>query len=97
MRRPGQYGGPGGNAYVSAQMQHISGQRIEQKSNSYQGRPESMTSEKEHPYGTSRADGQWGWERDGSSHIFNEGKFYLPYSYSLLFFIYLSTKYLFIS
>lgn len=74
MRRPGQYGGPGGNAYVSGQMQHISGQRIEQKSNSYQGRPDSMTSEKEHPYGTSRADGQWGWERDGSSHIFNEGQ-----------------------
>lgn len=74
MRRPGQYGDPGGKAYVSAQMQHLSGQRMEQKFNNYQGRPESMTSEKEHPYGASRADGHWRWERDGSSHMFNEGQ-----------------------
>lgn len=70
MRRPGQYGDPGGNEYVSAQMQHISGQRMGHKSINYHGRPESMAFEKEHPYGTSKAVGQWRWERDGSSHMF---------------------------
>ena len=74
MRRSGQYGDPGGKAYVPAQMQHMSGQRVEQKSNNYQGRQESMTSDKEHPYGAPRGDGHWRWERDGSSHMFNEGK-----------------------
>ncbi|KAL1825699.1 hypothetical protein DCAR_0313876 [Daucus carota subsp. sativus] len=74
MRRSGQYGDPGGKAYVPAQMQHMSGQRVEQKSNNYQGRQESMTSDKEHPYGAPRGDGHWRWERDGSSHMFNEGQ-----------------------
>lgn len=93
MRRHGQYGVASGNAAYSSpvQMQHVSGQRIEHKSNtsSYQGRPESMASEKEHLYGTTRGDRQWGWERDGSSsHMFNEGKlllllFLFIYSYSL--------------
>ncbi|KAF5937581.1 hypothetical protein HYC85_025087 [Camellia sinensis] len=68
MRRPGHYGDSGGNAYVTAQMQHMSGQRMEQKSGHYQGRSEPLTSDKEHPYGASKADGQWRWERDGSKH-----------------------------
>lgn len=81
MRRPGHYGDSGGNAYVTAQMQHISGQRMEQKSGHYQGRSEPLTSDKEHPYGASKADGQWRWERDGSKvpnsmspQMFNEGQ-----------------------
>ncbi|THG04364.1 hypothetical protein TEA_025701 [Camellia sinensis var. sinensis] len=80
MRRPGHYGDSGGNAYVTAQMQHMSGQRMEQKSGHYQGRSEPLTSDKEHPYGASKADGQWRWERDGSKvpnsmspQMFNEG------------------------
>ncbi|GFZ13081.1 hypothetical protein Acr_23g0014660 [Actinidia rufa] len=80
MRRPGNYGDSGGNAYAAAQMQHMSGQRME-KSNHYQGRPELLTSDNERSYGASKADGQWRWERDGSkvpnamsSHMFNEGK-----------------------
>lgn len=81
MRRPGHYGDSGGNAYVTAQMQHVSGQRMEQKSGHYQGRSEPLTSDKEHPYGASKADGQWRWERDGSKvpnsmspQMFNEGQ-----------------------
>lgn len=74
MRRPGQYGDPGGNAYVSAQMQHISDQRMEQKFNNYRGQPESLTSEEEHSYGASRADGNWRWESDGSSNALKEGQ-----------------------
>lgn len=81
MRRPGHYGDSGGNAYVTAQMQHMAGQRMEQKSGHYQGRSEPLTSDKEHPYGASKADGQWRWERDGSKvpnsmspQMFNEGQ-----------------------
>ncbi|KAA8550137.1 hypothetical protein F0562_001847 [Nyssa sinensis] len=80
MRRQGDYGDSGGNAYVAAQVQHMSGQRMEHRSGHYQARPEPLTSE-EHPYGNSKADGQWRWERDGSkvtnprsSHWFNEGE-----------------------
>ncbi|KAA8544372.1 hypothetical protein F0562_022360 [Nyssa sinensis] len=81
MRRQGRYGDSGGNAYVAAQMQQMSGQRMEHRSGHYQGRPELLTSEEEHLYGTSKAEGQWRWERDGSkvpnllpSHMFNEGQ-----------------------
>uniref|UniRef100_A0A5B7B8I8 Uncharacterized protein n=1 Tax=Davidia involucrata TaxID=16924 RepID=A0A5B7B8I8_DAVIN len=81
MRRQGHYGDSGSNAYVAAQMQHMSGQRMEHRSGHYQGQPEPLTSKKEHPYGTSKAEGQWRWERDGSevsnslsSHMFDEGQ-----------------------
>lgn len=86
MRRPGgpgHYGDSGGNAYVNAQMQHMAGQRMEHKSEHYQGRQEPMTSDKGRSYGASKADGQWRWERDGtkapnamSSQMFSEGKLY---------------------
>ncbi|KAK3005278.1 hypothetical protein RJ639_017546 [Escallonia herrerae] len=72
MRRQGHYGDSGGHSFASSQMQHMSGQRMDHKSGHYQGRPEPMTSEKEHPYGTLKAEVQWRWERDGSSHIQNE-------------------------
>ncbi|XP_052186622.1 uncharacterized protein LOC127797617 [Diospyros lotus] len=79
MRRPG-YGDSSGNAYVTSQLQRMSGQRMEHKSGHYQGRPELLASEKEHPYGASKPEGQWRWQRDESkvpnamsSHMFNEG------------------------
>lgn len=82
MRRQGQYADSGVNVYVTAQMQHMSGQRMEHKSGHFQGRLEGLNSE-EHLYGTSKVDGQWRWERDGSkvstpmpSHVFNEGNGY---------------------
>ncbi|KAK9280168.1 hypothetical protein L1049_013855 [Liquidambar formosana] len=81
MRRQGQYADSGINAYVAAQMQHMSGQRMDHKSGHFQGRPEALNSEKEHPYATSKAEGRWRWERDGSkvsnsmsSNMFNEGQ-----------------------
>lgn len=84
MRRPGgpgHYSDSGGNAYVNAQMQHMSGQRMEHKSDHYQGRQEPMTSDKGHSHGASKAEGQWRWERDGtkapnamSSQMFSEGQ-----------------------
>ncbi|XP_047332163.1 uncharacterized protein LOC124935782 isoform X2 [Impatiens glandulifera] len=74
MRRPGNYGDSGGNAYSHAQMQHMSSQ------SHYQGQTDEIT-EKEHAYGASKAEGQWRWQRDeskGSSpmspHMFNEGQ-----------------------
>ena len=84
MRRQGQYADSGGNTYVGGQMHHMSSQRMEPKPGNFQGRLEAFTPEREHPYGNSKAEGQWRWERDGSkmsnsmaSHMFNEGKWYL--------------------
>ncbi|XAR59619.1 hypothetical protein NMG60_11015525 [Bertholletia excelsa] len=81
MRRPGHYGDSGGNPYVASQIQHMSGQRIEHKSGHYQGRPEPLTSNKEHAYGASKTEGQWRWEADGSKltdamspRMFSEGQ-----------------------
>ncbi|XWS73788.1 hypothetical protein CRYUN_Cryun02cG0159500 [Craigia yunnanensis] len=81
MRRQGQYADSGGNAYVSAKMQHMSAQRMEQKSGHFQGQLEAFTPERDQPYGTPKSDGQWSWERDGSkvsnpmaAKMFNEGQ-----------------------
>ncbi|CAK9184659.1 unnamed protein product [Ilex paraguariensis] len=81
MRQSGHYGDSGGNAYVAAQTQNMSVQRMEHKSGQYQGRPESLASEKDHSYGTSKADGHLRWQRDGSkapnamsSPLYNDGK-----------------------
>lgn len=80
MRRQGQYANSGGNAYVSAQMQHMPAQRMEHKSGHFQGQLEAFTPERDQPYGTPKSDGQWRWERDGSkvsnqmaAKMFNEG------------------------
>ncbi|KAL6976485.1 hypothetical protein U1Q18_025274 [Sarracenia purpurea var. burkii] len=81
MRRQGHYGDSGGNVYASSQMQPMSGQRMEHKSEHYQGRADLLTSDNERPYVASKAEGQWRWERDGSKvqnamspHMFNEGQ-----------------------
>lgn len=76
MRQPGQYVDSGGNAYSGAQMQRMSGsgQRMEHKSNNYQGRADHMNSENDKSYASVKGEGQWRWERDGSSHMFNEGQ-----------------------
>ncbi|MBA0836047.1 hypothetical protein Goarm_008291, partial [Gossypium armourianum] len=66
MRRQGQYADSGGNAYVSAQMQHMPTQRMEIKSGQFQGQLEAFTPERDQPYRTPKSDGQWRWERDGS-------------------------------
>lgn len=74
MRQATHYGDSGGNAYVGAQMQRMPGQRMEQKSGTYQGQSDHLNSENEYSYGASKAEGQWRWERDGSSHMYNEGQ-----------------------
>lgn len=81
MRRQGQYADSGVNAYAGGQIHHMSSQRMENKPVHFQGRLEAFTPEREHPYGNSKAEGQWRWERDDSkmsnsmaSHMFNEGQ-----------------------
>ncbi|KAK8641315.1 hypothetical protein V6N13_010728 [Hibiscus sabdariffa] len=66
MRRQGQYANAGGSAYASAQMQHMPAQRMELKSDQFQGQLEAFTPERDQPYRTPKSDGQWRWERDGS-------------------------------
>ncbi|KAE8700229.1 adipocyte plasma membrane-associated protein-like [Hibiscus syriacus] len=81
MRRQGQYVDSGGNAYTSAQMQHVPAQRMEVKPGQFQGQLEAFTPERDQPYLAPKSDGQWRWERDGSKvsnpmtpKMFNEGK-----------------------
>ena len=81
MRRQGQYADSGVNTYADGQMHRMSNQWMENKPVHFQGRLKAFTSERGHPYGNSKAEGQWRWERDESkmsnsmaSHMFNEGK-----------------------
>ncbi|XP_008230461.1 PREDICTED: uncharacterized protein LOC103329735 [Prunus mume] len=82
MRRQGQYGDSGVNTYTAAApMHHMSGQRMEHKSSHFEGRLEAFTPERDNPYASSKSEGQWRWERDGSkgsnpmaSHMYNEGQ-----------------------
>lgn len=72
------------NSYAAAsQMQHqLSGQRMRhnQPGMGYPGRPESDCAEVDHPYKSSKMEGQWQWDRDAQnlsnqmpSHGFNGG------------------------
>ncbi|XP_043697930.1 uncharacterized protein LOC122648774 [Telopea speciosissima] len=83
MRRLGQYADSGVNAYVSAQMQHMSAQRMQHNSamNHFPGRPDVLPSEEEQRYMSSKTEGQWQWDRDDpkasnsmSSHVYSEGQ-----------------------
>lgn len=82
MRRQGQYGDSGVNAYV-AQMQHMSSQRMQHGSgmNHFAGREDSLPSDDESPYVSSKVEAQWQWDRDGakgpnplSSQHYNKGE-----------------------
>ncbi|CAN6695273.1 unnamed protein product [Malus baccata var. baccata] len=83
MRRQGQYGDSGANAYAAAASMHrMSGQRMEHNSSHFEERLEAFTPppERENPYATSKSEDQWRWEKDGSqgsnpvtSHMYNEG------------------------
>ncbi|KAL5580148.1 hypothetical protein UlMin_012590 [Ulmus minor] len=79
MRRQGQHGDSGVNAYA-APTHHTSAMRID-KSGQFEGRLEAFTPERDDPYVTSKTEGQWRWERDGSKmsnsmnpQMFNEGQ-----------------------
>lgn len=95
MRRQGQYGDSGANAYAAAAPMHrMSGQRMEHNSSHFEERLEAFTPppERENPYATSKSEDQWRWERDGSkgsnpvtSHMYNEGKYFFQLSRSLIY------------
>ncbi|KAF5193691.1 Ubiquitin carboxyl-terminal hydrolase [Thalictrum thalictroides] len=81
MRRQGQYGDSSVN--YASQVQHMSAQRIPHGSgiNHFSGRADAFPNEEENPYISSKADGQWQWDRDGakgpnsiSSQLYNEGE-----------------------
>lgn len=83
MRRQGQYADPGINPMVAAEMQHLSAQRLQQNSgmNHFPGRADSLQTEEEPQYMSSKSERQWQWDRDGpkgsnqpSSHMYKEGK-----------------------
>ncbi|WOK97853.1 hypothetical protein Cni_G06561 [Canna indica] len=82
MRRQGQYSDSGINPMVAAQMQHMSGQRLQLNSGSshFAGGSDSFRSSEEHQYMSSKSEGQWQWDRDGqkgsnqiSSQSYKEG------------------------
>ncbi|PKA45806.1 hypothetical protein AXF42_Ash018357 [Apostasia shenzhenica] len=60
MQRPDQYGDPGVNSLMAAQMQHMSTQRMQYNSgrNQFSGR-----ADEEHQYMSSNTEGQWQWDR----------------------------------
>ncbi|KAJ4971165.1 hypothetical protein NE237_004264 [Protea cynaroides] len=83
MRRSGQYADSGVSAYVSAQMHHMSAQRMQHNSamNNFRERPDALASEDEHHFLSSKTEGQWQWDRDGpktsnsmSSLVYSEGQ-----------------------
>lgn len=65
MRRQGQYGDSGVNAYV-AQMQHMTNQRMQNGPglNHFSGREDSLPSDDESPYISSKVESQWQWDRE---------------------------------
>ncbi|KAG0473787.1 hypothetical protein HPP92_015138 [Vanilla planifolia] len=76
MRRSGHYGDASVNPMMAAQMQHMSAQRMQY--NSAVGHFPGRTDE-EHEYQSSKAEGQWQWDRDGpkgskpmSPHMYKE-------------------------
>ncbi|ONK68835.1 uncharacterized protein A4U43_C05F16510 [Asparagus officinalis] len=80
MRRPGQYGDSAINQMVAAQMQHAQAQRNSGMGH-YPGRADSVQADEGHQYMSSKAEGQWQWDRDGvkgsnvpSSHMYKEGQ-----------------------
>ncbi|KAG1333902.1 Centrosome-associated protein CEP250 [Cocos nucifera] len=83
MRRQGQYADPGINPMVAAEMQQLSAHRLQQNSgmNHFPGRADSLRTEEEPQYVSSKSERQWQWDRDGpkgsnqpSSHMYKEGQ-----------------------
>lgn len=81
MRRQGQYADI--NPAMAAQMQHMSGQRLQHSSDMshFPGGSDSFQHGEEHHYMPSKAEGQWQWDRDGTkgsnqlpSQLYKEGR-----------------------
>ncbi|KAJ4849637.1 hypothetical protein Tsubulata_017747 [Turnera subulata] len=82
---PSPYADSNMNSYGGSQMQHqVSGQRMRHNQpgvGNFSGRPDSYPAEADHPYKSSKVEGQWHWDRDAQSipnqmpsHGFHEGK-----------------------
>lgn len=81
MKRPSPYADANQNA--ASQMQHMSSQRMQHNArmNTYPGRSDSLSAERGHSYVSSRAEGQWQWDRDAQnvpnsvpSHLYSQGQ-----------------------
>ncbi|KAI7980190.1 hypothetical protein LOK49_LG07G01590 [Camellia lanceoleosa] len=66
MERQSLYAVPNVNMYAAAQLQQIATQRIQQTAgmSNFPGRPDSFPVEKEHPFVSSKAEGQRQWSRE---------------------------------
>ncbi|URD96814.1 hypothetical protein MUK42_34555 [Musa troglodytarum] len=81
MRRQGQYADI--NPAIAAQMQHMSGQRLQHSSDMshFPGGSDSFQHGEEHHYMPSKSEEQWQWDRDGTkgsnqlpSQLYKEGR-----------------------
>lgn len=68
MRRSSHYADSAINQMVAAQMHHAQAQRLQHNPgmSHYQGRADSLQADEERQYMSSKGDGQWQWDRDGS-------------------------------
>lgn len=78
MKRGTPYGDANPSPYVPSQRRHISDQRMQQNSvaSNFSGRPDSYPAEEEQQYGSTKAEGQWQWDRDAqqmSPHLYSDG------------------------
>lgn len=79
MKRGPAYADANANTYIASQMQHMSAQRMQRNSpgNNFPGRPDSFPVAEERQYTSTKAEGQWEWDRDAqqmSPHLYSDGK-----------------------
>ena len=84
MKRQASYADSHVNPYAASQMQHMPAQRMQPNAAMYNfpGRLDSLSTEEEYQYKSSKVEEQWQSDRDApnvsnqtSSHSFNEGKY----------------------
>lgn len=78
MKRGQAYGDANPNPYVASQMPQMSTQRMQQNSmaTNFSGRSDSYPAEEEQQYASTKAEGQWQWDRDAqqmSPHLYSDG------------------------
>lgn len=83
MKRQASYADSHVNPYAASQMQHMPAQRMWPNAamNNFPGHLDSLSTEEEYQYKSSKVEEQWQWDRDApnvsnqtSSHSFNEGQ-----------------------
>lgn len=81
MKRPAPYADASVDQNAVSQMQQMSAQRMQHNDriSNFPGQPDSLSAERGHSYISSRAEGQWQWDRDApnsvSSHLYLQGKY----------------------